>query len=699
MVKRNQSLCSSFGKMHLALWFSSFLVGGASLSHAAPRWIENFKEIGIAHKTVLDLEPMYKAINLEKILTTYRNGDLPGGDNLRKSFRDLDGETLAEWYAIRRGLPMGYQRIKKFFDLHPTWPKSRLVKQRIEKAFLDSSASNKDLVIFFKANAPITVAAKVAYASALQSEGYNDDAKEALRDAWRSGKLDAATEGYIISFQPPVLKIEDHKARLEKLLFDSDWRAAAGVANYAGMGFDLIVEARRSVIEEEKNAEAALAKVPVSLRKEPAYIFSILKLFRKDKKYKEAAASIMMLPDDPSLIIEGDRWWKERDLLARTLLDQKDAARAYMVASKKTAESTANRLDEQFLAGWIALRFLKKTDIAAKHFEEAAKIGITPMSASRAAYWQARAAEAAGKTDEAMRFYRDAASIPVAYYGQLARKKLALPIGQVRALPYSLSNEDIKRVGDLPSYRALKAAEATGNDALVMLLGADIAASLDNLPDMDAFATLVFEGGNHRLAMLIGKAAYQKGLPLDYHAYPVGAIPEFEQIGPVIEKALIYAVTRQESAFDIRAKSGVGARGLMQLMPGTAKETATRLKLNYSPEKLTEDPVYNATLGSAYLGILLKQWSGSHVMAFASYNAGAGNVRKWVTAYGDPRRSEYEQIDWVERIPFPETRNYVQRVSENYYVYKFLLENPQKIELSPMQNTTGSLPLRKGSLR
>ena len=662
----------------------------------APRWVEQMQALGEAHKTVLDLSPMEQAAVLEKLLTAYRNGDLPGGDTLRKSLKDPDGNILAEWYAIRRGLPMGYGRIKKFFDTYPAWPKSRLVNQRIERAFLESSVSPRDLVVFFKSNPPITNGAKMAFAEALQAEGYTEEAKTVLKNTWRSGKLDTTTEAYIISMRPPVLTTEDHKVRMERFLFAGDWRSATNAANYIDEGYDTLVEARRLVMENNKGAQQALAQVPEKLRREPAYVFSLVRYFRLQKKYKEAIAALTQLPKDTQLT-DGDRWWDERERLARAMVDQREYHGAYQVASQHGAESAAERLDGEFLAGWIALRFLKKPEVAAIHFAEAAKIGITPISTARAAYWRGRAAEASGKSHDAFGFYQEAANVPVAYYGQLARKKLSLPIGQVRALPYVLSDEDIQRVASMPSFRALKAAGRTGNDALVMLLGADIAASLDNLPDMDALATLAFDGDNPRLAMLIGKTAYQKGLPLDYHAYPVGGIPEFEQKGPEIDPALVYAISRQESAFDAKARSGAGARGLMQLMPGTAKETATRLKLAYDVEQLTEDPAYNATLGSAYLGALIKQWNGSHALAFASYNAGAGNVRKWITAYGDPRRSEYELIDWIERIPFPETRNYVQRVIENYYVYKFLLQNPQKMEQPQVQSTNPStLSLRSG---
>ena len=698
-------------KLNRSWKYAGMMILGASLCSLlpvrqagaiSPQWLRQVEIIGRAHENVLDLSYLEQVALLERVMSAYRNSDLPGGDNLRKNLRYPEGQVLAEWYAIRRGLPMGYRRIKAFFDENPTWPKSDLIKRRIENAFLDSSASDRNLIVFFKANTPLTNRGRLSYFKALKAQGYAQESADLLRQVWRSGKLDTSTESYILSQKPSVLDKRDHKERFERLLFESAWREAASVGNYLGMGYDKIVDARRMIIEGETGADSALALVPENLRKEPANIFSLVRFLRSNKKYKDAAIALAHLKkeDAPSLVIDGDRWWDERERLARALLDQREFNLAYQVASLHEAESPSERLDGEFLSGWIALRFLKKPELAARHFAKAATIGVTPISASRAQYWQGRAAEAKGNAKEAHYFYEEASKIPVAYYGQLARKKLNLPVGQVRALPYVLSYQDIQRVASMPSYKALKAAEAIGNRALAMLLGADIAASMNNLPDMDAFATLAFENNNPRLAMAIGKAAYQKGLPLDYHSYPLGGVPEFQQKGIEIDEALVYAIARQESAFDHTARSSAGARGLMQLMPGTAKETAGRLKLAYDVERLTEDPGYNATLGSAYLGALIRQWNGCHELAFASYNAGAGNVKKWMTAYGDPRKSENELIDWIERVPFPETRNYIQRVAENYHVYQFLIKNPQKMEMpASAPASVDNLQLRTGDIR
>jgi soluble lytic murein transglycosylase len=676
------------------------LLGVGAAQAVVPLWMDRLQELGETQERILDLSAMEQVALLERIMTAYRNGDLGTGDSLRRNLRYPDGDALAEWYAIRRGFPMGYGRIRKFLDKYPTWPKSELFRQRVEKAYLEASASAAEQVLFFKSHPPQTLQGKLAFYRAMSVRGYKAEADEILRDIWRNEKLDTDTESFILSRRPAVVGKEDHRYRFERILFENDWRGAVAAGNHIGAGWDKIVDARRAVIEGEKGVQAAMAAIPEELLQEPANIFTVVRMLMNQKKYKDAAVALSHLPAEARLA-DGDRWWAERERLARSLLDHKEYKLAYDVASVAVAESMVERLDGAFLAGWIALRFLKKPDAAMEHFIQASRIGVSPISVTRAEYWCGRAAEAMNDKVAANRHYQEAARIPVAYYGQLARKKLNLPIGQVRALPYVLTEADLRRVAEMPAYKALKAAEATGNIALAILLGTDIAEAMDNMPDMDAFATLAFEDKNPRLGMIIGKQAYKKGLPLDYHSYPLGVIPEFEQKGQKIDTALVYAVSRQESSFDITARSSSGARGLMQLMPDTAKETAARLSLAYNVNMLTEDAAYNATLGTAYLAGLIRQWDGNLPLAFASYNAGAGNVKKWITAYGDPRRSEYDSIDWVERIPFPETRNYVQRVTENYFVYKYLMEHPQKMELpsaSPAVALEG-LSLRTGQIQ
>jgi soluble lytic murein transglycosylase len=368
---------------------------------------------------------------------------------------------------------------------------------------------------------------------------------------------------------------------------------------------------------------------------------------------------------DPDLLADGDGWWLERRIIARELLDRGDALAAYAVARDHAAQSAEKRVDAEFYAGWIALRFLNHPATAAGHFAEAAKMAAKPISVARTAYWQGRAAEAFGAYDDARRFYEKAARYSVTYYGQLARAKLGLPEVQLRTIEAGGHSP----FEPLPVAQAVKRLYEAGSRDIAFALCADLAASLTDAAHLDALGQLVTDAGDPRTLLTVGKTAVQRGFPLDRHAFPTLGVPAFEPIGERIEKAMVYAITRQESTFDPAAQSSAGARGLMQLMPNTAKRTAKRFGIEFDLGQLL-DPAYNVKLGVAHLGELMDDWKGSHILMFASYNAGGGNVSKWIKAYGDPRSPNVDPIDWIERIPFSETRNYVQRVMENLLVYR-----------------------------
>jgi soluble lytic murein transglycosylase len=379
-------------------------------------------------------------------------------------------------------------------------------------------------------------------------------------------------------------------------------------------------------------------------------------------------------PRDAESLVDGDEWWAERRLITRELLDRNDPKTAYEVASRHGAESPSQQIEAEFHSGWIALRFLNDPAAASRHFATIAQTGSTPISKSRVAYWQGRAAEAEGQREEAEKFYALAAETPTTYYGQLATSKLAQPVALRKVEPL-LPDERASFEARMP-VRALMLLAQTGEAELLLGLYNDLAQTLDSQGQLDALASLAAGQQNPRAVLLVGKVASQRGFPLDVHAYPLAAIPDFSPVGDGVEPAMVYAIARQESAFNPRAVSTAGARGLMQLMPATAKRTAQRFGVGFDLNRLVDDPAYNAKLGSAHLGELMEDWKGSHILAFASYNAGGGNVKKWIDAYGDPRKPGIDMVDWIERIPFYETRNYVQRVMENLTVYRERLTKP-----------------------
>ncbi|MCB5176121.1 lytic transglycosylase domain-containing protein [Microvirga lenta] len=613
--------------------------------------------------------------HLPSILKAYRDGDWTEATILKTKLTQPAAVALTEWFAIRGGIPVGFDRMMAFQKDYPDWPVTTLLRRKAEEALVAERRPSSEVRAFFAHQAPLTASGRIALAFALKADGLEAQANDQIRHVWREDSFGNDLERRILDRFPGVLSQADHRFRMERFLLKENWGAATRAAGHAGNDYATLVKARMGIFQGKKKAEKAFAAVPAALRKDPSYLFSRALFLRRSNKLVEAAAVIQAAPRDHELRVDGDEWWAEQRLITRTLLDKGDAKNAYEVASHHAAESPAQQIEAEFHAGWIALRFLNDPTSAARHFATVAKTASTPISVARIAYWQGRAAEAAGAEADAKLFYERAADMPTTYYGQLAMDKLGRKVPLRSADP--LSEEERKAFEALAPVQAVKLLQQIDEPDLALSLYIDLAQTLSDPGKLDALAGVATAENNPRAVLAIGKIATQRGFPLDTHAYPLAAIPDFEPVGDEVEPAMVYAIARQESAFNPRAVSSAGARGLMQLMPATAKRTAKRFKVDFDLQRLTQDPSYNAKLGAAHLGELMEDWKGSHILAFASYNAGGGNVIKWVRAYGDPRQPHVDVVDWIERIPFYETRNYVQRVMENLLVYRQRMEEKE----------------------
>ena len=405
-------------------------------------------------------------------------------------------------------------------------------------------------------------------------------------------------------------------------------------------------------------------------------------------------ATRLMLAAAPETMAlqDTDEWWRERRGLARKLLDQGKFEAAYQVVRDAALPANENyRAEFHFMCGWIALRYLNDPATARAHFAHIDDGSANPIVLARANYWRGRAAEAIGEKDAMRASYEAAARYPTAYYGQLARAKLGLDRIELRApvpanpLRCALADERV---------RAADMLYALGERDVVLNFVADLAEQSTDVAVLAALAELTGRHNDARAMLQIGKLALARGLALDHYAFPTIGIPQHSPIGPEIERSVIYSVARTESAFDQRDKSSANAVGLMQVTPEAGRDTAKRFGVAYDWDRMVSDPVYNTQMGAAELSALLKEYAGSHIMTFAGYNAGRGRVRDWVKLYGDPRDPNVDAIDWVERIPLSETRNYVQRVMENLQVYRVRFESGASV----MSKSDQRLELAGGQL-
>ena len=464
-----------------------------------------------------------------------------------------------------------------------------------------------------------------------------------------------------------LLTREDHRARMDKRIGAKDLSGAKRAAQHLGSDELSIVKACAAA-----NADKALDllnAVATDARSDLGYTLCRIRWMVRHDRIDDATRLVLTAAPETMALQDTDEWWRERRSLARKLLDQGKFEAAYQVVRDAALPASEYyRADFHFMCGWIALRYRNDPATARAHFAHIDDGSANPIVLARANYWRARVAEAIGDKDAMRASYEAAARYPTAYYGQLARARLGLDRIELR-VPVLANPADDAALAD-ERVRAADMLYALGERDVVLYFVADLAEQSTDVAVLVALAELTGRRNDARAMLQIGKPALARGLALDNYAFPTIGIPQHSPIGPEIERSVIYSVARTESAFDQRDKSSANAVGLMQVTPEAGRDTAKRFGVAYDWDRMVSDPVYNTQMGAAELSALLKEYAGSHIMTFAGYNAGRGRVRDWVKLYGDPRDPNVDAIDWVERIPLSETRNYVQRVIENLQVYR-----------------------------
>ena len=607
-------------------------------------------------------------------ITLYRKGSVAEGDEFAKAVSDPVLRAALEWVAVRFDpREAGLARIRAFAADHPEWPYATWLNRRMEELTLAATHDPAAVLQRFAASRPLTLYGRLALVRANMDTGNPLEAAILIRDIWRNGEFDAVEEGTILKEFGALIGRDDHKFRADRLLYKEQIQPALRAASLAGPDVKLLALARASVINEASTtaSDTAIAAVPKALANDPGLVFARIQKARRAGRIAEAADLMSSATQDPALLVNGDEWWVERRMVARKLLDLGDAKRAYAICAGHGAASDANLIEAEFHAGWIALRFLDDPKVAAVHFAKAAVTAVTPISRSRVAYWQGRAAEAAGDKDGADKFFASAADLPISFYGQLAAARLgrtAIDLRQAADVPKA----DGRRV----AIRIVEQLYGLGERDVALPLALEIARTETADAQLGALAAVLTATGDAKATLLVGKLATQRGQALDETAFPTFGIPGYQPLGNSADRSVVYAIARQESEFDPKSVSSAGAKGLMQLIASTARQTATKYGVGYSDTRLISDAAYNAQIGAAHLGQLLAEQRGSYILTFAAYNAGSGRVQQWIEAYGDPRKPGVDPIDWIERIPFTETRNYVQRVYENMQIYRTRFGQP-----------------------
>jgi len=605
---------------------------------------------------------------LENVIELLRKRRPDDASQTLATISDPVARKLGEWLVLRSdNNNVTVERYRAFIAANPSWPSQTFLRRRLEAALWDDRREDAAVWSWFENQSPVSAKGRLALAKAMIARGDRANAERLVRQAWRNDAMSEDTEGNVLEMFGPFLNGGDHRARMDTLLYGTENEAAGmRAAKRLGSGHVALAKARIAANRKGGNLKALLDAVPRELHSDPGFVFAKIQMLRRDERFAEAAQLMMSAPKDPGRLHNLDEWWIERRLLARKMIDTNEFRTAYLIARDAALPSRdIYKTEQEFTAGWIALRFLKDPAVAAQHFARIGVGSVNPTALARAGYWQGRAAEAAGKAQEARAAYARAAEQSTSYYGQLARAKLGLPQIELNGAPSARGRSPER----LEIVRAAQLLYELDESEIAVPLLADMGENGD--PEaLVGLGEITARYADARGMLLMGKAALNRGLPFDHYAYPVNGIPAFKAIGPEVEKSIVYAIARQESAFNPSVVSPAQAYGLMQVTPDAARYVCKRHGATYDLARLKNDPVYNAMLGAAELGGLLEDYRGSYIMTFAAYNAGRGSVKKWIERYGDPRDPKVDAVDWVELIPFSETRNYVQRIMENLQVYR-----------------------------
>ena len=582
---------------------------------------------------------------------------------------EVAGADVILWQQLRagEGLLGDYEA---FLARRGDWPGLPLLKEKGEVAVARSTDPAR-VIAYFGRDLPRSGAGAVALVAALQATGQMGAAENEAMRAWALLKFGAQDEAALLKLAPEMLVLT-HDLRLDNIL----WAGGRGgeaerMLPRVNAGWRALARARMALQADADGVTALVAAVPGSLADDPGLAYERFAYRMRQNNYADAATLILERSKTAASLGRPEAWAERRALLVRLEMRQGDAGLAYALAARHQLTGGTAYSDLEFLAGYVALRKLADPDRALQHFARVEASVATAISLARAFYWQGRAWEAKGDAAKAAAAYERAAQHQSAYYGQLAAEKLGLTLDGA-LLANAVPPGDWRKAGFAQSsvLAAAQALARAGDRTLAKRFTLHLGESLDPA-GLALLAEAALAMGEPHIALLVAKAAAERGVILPRAYYPA---PDFVPDDLAVSRALALSITRRESEFDPEAQSKAGALGLMQLMPDTAAKEARELGLAYAPGQLTADPALNVALGASYLAEMAAEFGPSVALIASGYNAGPGRAREWVVKLGDPRRAEVDVVDWVESIPFAETRTYVMRVAESLVIYRARLK-------------------------
>lgn len=611
-----------------------------------------------------DAEKVYLALEAAS------DGDWSDVDRYRAQVNDPVAKKLLFWRVADSSLSgAGFDRLNQALEELDGWPGLSQLEIRAEEAISESALSAAQRIAWLEKSGPRSGEGKLALAEAYKSVGRTADAERLIKDAWHNHSFLVSRQREIANKYAEVLDPEDHRKRTDYLLWSSQRSAAQAMKTYLGAGWDKLVDARIGLATGAGGVDRLVNAVPANLQSDPGLLYERSKWRRHRDRWEDAREPLLQINPAGLPVVALSKIWDEKNLHLRRLIRDDDWQTAYNISSTHGLTEGVDFAEGEFNAGWIALRYLGRPEVALKHFETLEAGVGTALSKSRAQYWTGEALTALGRKAEAAEAYQRGAQNITFFYGQRSAERLGMTN---LTLPPIVIPTDAQRqeFESRELVRALRMLAEAGEDYQFRRVSYHLDDQLENVWEYELLFDLADSYGLTQAGVRGAKAGLSAGLIPTRAAYP-----DFPFVIPTdrpssAEAALIMALTRQETEMNAKAISPARAYGLMQLLASTARAQSRSEGLSYRWSWLLDDPQYNVTLGRGYLGDMIDRFDGSYIMAIAAYNAGPSRPARWVNEYGDPRKGEIDPIDWIESIPFSETRSYVQRVLENVQVYR-----------------------------
>lgn len=595
-------------------------------------------------------------------------------NSLRTNIKGEMAKAVGDWAYLRSPAP-GIESgdIDRFLTRYGYWPNASTLRNKAEESFTDETPADT-ILAYFENRDPASGEGRLQLARAQLAKGLRDAAVINIRKSWIEENWTTSQERRILSSYGSYLTPDDHWKKADRQLFDIRATATRSLIDYVPSDRRREILTRIAFLRSDSNAISLYSTLPEKSKMDAGVLLAAVRYHRRRGNESTAIDLAGKAPLDAEELRNPIAWHYERIRLARWALKNARFEDAYVLSAYSGLESGATFAEAEFMAGWVALRFLNDPERAKAHFAFLSSGVTSPISLARGEYWLGRAFAAANEHGRAKQHYFAAAEFPYAYYGQLAIQELGdeAPQYVFPKEPATIDADSLTTFESRSLVSAMHVLAEVGEELHFDRFARTLDDQIKSEGEVQAYYDLVIGERKTYLAVRAGKVARNNGYEVPQVIYPPYRVPD--RAARYVEEPLILGLSRQESEFNPRAFSRARARGLMQLLSSTAQITARKEGIPYNTARLMDDPNYNLLLGAAHLNHLLDRFNGSYIMVLGAYNAGPHRVDQWIETYGDPRSPEVDPIDWVELVPFSETRNYIMRVLENTQVYRSRLE-------------------------